>query len=173
MDILPPHLQKRVAYYINCPFCGFAFMISFSLEIISGLYIKNDFFSRFYLINFREKGREEEKHQCMVASHAPPTGGLARNPGMCPDWELLGAQSTEPHQPGRFIFFMSVYWFRASYNLLTSPLQMDSYVFSFLVFRNNAGVKRKGSKDSLSLKHCNNKASYVILTQRIMCQLRS
>ena len=24
----------------------------------------------------------------MVASHAPPTGDLAYNPGMCPDWEL-------------------------------------------------------------------------------------
>ena len=38
----------------------------------------------------------------------PPTGDLARNPGMCPDWESnwwpFGAQastqSTEPHQPG-------------------------------------------------------------------------
>ena len=37
----------------------------------------------------------------------PPTGDLAHNPGMCPDWELnlrsfgLQAldQSTEPHQP--------------------------------------------------------------------------
>ena len=36
-----------------------------------------------------ERGREgeREKHQCVVASHAPPTGDLARNPGMCPDWE--------------------------------------------------------------------------------------
>ena len=38
----------------------------------------------------------------------PPTGDLACNPGMCPDWELnqrpsvsqASAQSTEPHQPG-------------------------------------------------------------------------
>ena len=38
----------------------------------------------------------------------PPTGDLALNPGMCPEWELnhqpLGlqarAQSTGPHQPG-------------------------------------------------------------------------
>ena len=37
-----------------------------------------------------------------------PTGDVAPNPGMCPDWELnqrpfslqAGAQSTEPHQPG-------------------------------------------------------------------------
>ena len=38
----------------------------------------------------------------------PPAGDLACNPGVCPDWELnrpplgsqVGAQSTEPHQPG-------------------------------------------------------------------------
>ena len=64
------------------------------------------------LFIFRERGREEEregeKHQCVVASHVPPTGDLAHNPGMCPDWEsnqrLFGlqasTQSTEPHQPG-------------------------------------------------------------------------
>ena len=27
------------------------------------------------------------KHQCVVASRAPPTGDLACNPGTCPDWE--------------------------------------------------------------------------------------
>ena len=27
----------------------------------------------------------------MVASHAPPTGDLARNPGMCPDWKSNGS----------------------------------------------------------------------------------
>ena len=44
----------------------------------------------------------------MIASHVPPTGDLAHNPGLCPDWELnwrpvvsqAGTQSTEPHQPG-------------------------------------------------------------------------
>ena len=49
-------------------------------------------------------GRKGEKHQCVVASHAPPTGDLTCNPGMCPDWESnwgpfgsqAGAQSTEP-----------------------------------------------------------------------------
>ena len=46
-----------------------------------------------------------EKHQ-LVASCAPPTGYLAHNPGMCPDWESnqgtfslwYNAQPTEPHQ---------------------------------------------------------------------------
>ena len=61
-----------------------------------------------FLERGREGEREGEKHQCVVASHTPPTGDLAHNPGMCPDWELnwrpfgsqASAQSTEPHQPG-------------------------------------------------------------------------
>ena len=36
----------------------------------------------------REGEREEEKYQCVVASHVAPTGDLAHNPGMGPDWEL-------------------------------------------------------------------------------------
>ena len=42
---------------------------------------------RFYLYTFLERGKEEEregeKHQCVVASHVPPSGDLAHNPGMC------------------------------------------------------------------------------------------
>ena len=61
---------------------------------------------------FRERGkegeREGEKHPGVVASGMPPTGDLARNPGMCPDWESkqrpfgsqVRTQSTELHQPG-------------------------------------------------------------------------
>ena len=56
----------------------------------------------------KKEGRKRGKHQCVVASCVPPTGDLACNPGMCPDWELsqrlfgsqASAQSTEPHQPG-------------------------------------------------------------------------
>ena len=70
----------------------------------------------FYLFIFREKGREGEregeKHQCVVVSHAPPTGDPSHNLDMCPDWELnhrpfgsqAGTQSTEPHQPGLNIY---------------------------------------------------------------------
>ena len=58
----------------------------------------------------REGEREGEKHQCVVASHAPPTGDLAHNPGMCLDWESnwqpsgsqASAQSTELHHRGYF-----------------------------------------------------------------------
>ena len=50
----------------------------------------------------------------MVASHAPPTGDLAHNPGMCPDWEWnlalqADTQSAETHQPGHIysnLFFL-------------------------------------------------------------------
>ena len=63
------------------------------------------------LFIFRERGREGEregeKNQCVVASPTPPSGNLAHNSGMCPDWELnqqpralqASTQSTEPHQP--------------------------------------------------------------------------
>ena len=69
------------------------------------------FFLRFYFYYlFLERGREQggEKHQCVVASRTPPTGDLAHNPGLCPDWESnwrpfglqAGTQSIEPPQPG-------------------------------------------------------------------------
>ena len=49
-------------------------------------------FKRFYLFIFRERGRdgerEGEKHQCVDAFPVAPTGDLACNPGICPDWEL-------------------------------------------------------------------------------------
>ena len=56
----------------------------------------------------REKEREREKRHCVVASHVSPTGNLARNSGICHDWELnwrpfgsqASTQSTEPHQTG-------------------------------------------------------------------------
>ena len=73
------------------------------------------YFLRFYLFIFRERGREkeQEEHQCVVASQAPPTGDLAHTPSMCPDWEVnpqpfvlqAHAQSTELHQPGQMWVF--------------------------------------------------------------------
>ena len=80
------------------------------------------FFKRFYLFIFRQRGSggeiEGEIHHCVVASHMPLTGDLARTPGMYPDWESnqrpfglqAGVQSTEPHQPGWIVFliFLSV-----------------------------------------------------------------
>ena len=71
------------------------------------------YFLRFYLFNFRERGREgevegeNEKGKCVVASRIPPAGLLVHNPGLFPNWELnplpfglqAGTQSTELHQP--------------------------------------------------------------------------
>ena len=72
------------------------------LSPFRSLFLKKDFIYLFYF------QREGKKHQCVVASGMPPTGGLACNPGMCPDWESnqqpfglqAGAHSTEPHQLG-------------------------------------------------------------------------
>ena len=64
----------------------------------------------------RKEGRKGEKHQCVVASCATPTGVPACNPGMCPDRESnqrpfgyqVGAQPTEPHQAGLFSILIFV-----------------------------------------------------------------
>ena len=50
----------------------------------------------------------------MVASHVPPAGDLALNPGVCLDWESnwqpFGSQarheSTELHQPGLRLYLL-------------------------------------------------------------------
>ena len=87
----------------------------FYLYLVDVIDHMNCFFNRLYLFIFRERGRwgrdgerEGEKHKCVVASHMAPTGYLACNQGMCPDWESnqrpLGlqahTQSTESNQPG-------------------------------------------------------------------------
>ena len=64
-----------------------------------------------------EGEREGGNHQCVVGSHAPPTGELAHNTG--PDWESnwwslglqAGTQSTEPHQPGHYFLSKQVVLF--------------------------------------------------------------
>ena len=68
------------------------------------------------LFIFRERGKEGEKegekNQCVVASCKTPTGDLACNPGLWPDWESnqqpfgsqVGTQSPEPHQPAQHVF---------------------------------------------------------------------
>ena len=70
------------------------------------------------LFIFQQRGRkgerESKKHPCVVASHVPPPGDLACNPGLCPDWKSnqrpfgsqAGTQSTELHQPGLFLIFL-------------------------------------------------------------------
>ena len=74
-------------------------------------------FLKILFIILRERGKEGEregrKHQCVVASCAPPTGDLVCNPSMCSDWDLNwqlfgsqpGTQSPEPYQPGLYILY--------------------------------------------------------------------
>ena len=45
-------------------------------------FLLNKEFIYLFLERGREGEREGEKHQCVVASHVPPTGDLACNPGM-------------------------------------------------------------------------------------------
>ena len=83
---------------------------SLPLKLFPSLLSLFFFFKDF--IYFRQRGREGErtgeKHQCVVAFGVPPNEDLARNPGLCPDWESnqrpSGSQAcappTEAHQPG-------------------------------------------------------------------------
>ena len=104
------------------------------------------FFLGFYLFIFRqrgrERGREGKKHQCVVASHAPPTGDLGRNSGTCPDWKSnqrpLGSQartqSTKPHQPRLYSPSFSTLKFLIT-NTSIHPVTNSSYFFRhFQVF---------------------------------------
>ena len=95
--------------------------------------VAKNFFNHFFknLFIFREKKgegkREEEKHQCVAASCTPPTGDLACNPGLCPDWESnwqpfgsqAGPQPTEPHHPGLLLFFLIVVKIHIRFAILT------------------------------------------------------
>ena len=56
-------------------------------QLVKTVFLFIFFKDLFILDRGREGEREGEKHQCVVASHVPPTGDLAQNPGMCPDWE--------------------------------------------------------------------------------------
>ena len=60
------------------------------------------------------RGREGETEGEKSSLTHPPTGDLAYNAGMCPDWESnkrpfgsqVSTQSTEPHQPGLFFLLL-------------------------------------------------------------------
>ena len=82
------------------------------------------FFLKIFIfrVRGREGEREGEKHHCVVASLVPPTGYLACNPGMCPDWESnqrpfgsqASTQSPQPHRPGPVLLLRSWYVFTLS-----------------------------------------------------------
>ena len=101
---------------------------------ISFLFLKVLFFN-LLLESFgkAEKGRETLMYERNGSDcHTPPTGDLACNPSMCPDWESnqwpfgsqAGTQSTEPYQLGREkLVFLSITgcagWWRGGH--LQSP----------------------------------------------------
>ena len=101
-------LEKCLFRYFAYFLIGLFVFLEWS-RVSSFFFLKILFIYLFILESRGEREREGEKHQCVVASWAPPTGGLACNPCMCIDWESnwwpfssqAGTQSTKPHQPGR------------------------------------------------------------------------
>ena len=79
-----------------------------------------------YLFLQRREGKEKEreKHQCVVASRAPPTGDLACNPGTCPDWESnqwplgsqTGTQFTEPPAEAKIVLNWKKYSLKSHFS---------------------------------------------------------
>ena len=118
------HFWFSNAHPINfkCPHLEFTRHTKFPISLLSNLISYFSFFKKhfIYLLLQRGGGREKERERNsnvwkihpLVASHTPPTGDLAHNPGMCPDWESnqwpfslqAGTESTEPHQPGLSYF---------------------------------------------------------------------
>ena len=111
------------------------------------LFIYFLFLKKFLFIYFRQRGkkreREGEKHQCVVASCAPPTGNLARNPSMCPDWELnrqpfglqASPQSTEPQHPGLILnlLILFTYIYKITISVLHSHITLYNCIHTFHV----------------------------------------
>ena len=114
----------------------------------------------------RGEGREKERERNInvwLPLTRLPTGDLARNPGMYPDWEsnqwpfgsYASTQFIEPHQPGpvpndfmyisRMVSMLSVY--SGHWPLLTKhKLKRDSWAKEWLVhteakFRGNRGTR--------------------------------
>ena len=103
-----PLLRRLVLNPLNYTSQGYFFFLFFFVFLKDFIYL------------FLDRGeewreREGEKHQCVVDSPTPCAGDLAYNSGTCPDWEWnwlpfglqTGIQSTEPHQPGPFLFFFN------------------------------------------------------------------
>ena len=123
---------------------GVRLMLSASLSLCLSfliVFFLKLFLKRFYLFLFRQRRREGEregeKYQCVIANHMPLTGDLASNPGMCPDWESnqwpfgsqVGAQSTEPHQPGPSTFLKDAWVLTLT--ILWSNTMLYSWLLSF------------------------------------------
>ena len=111
-------------HFLLSPFFGFFFGLPFPVSylkitlLLYFLIFVKDFYLFIYFYTEGKGEREGGKHHCVVASCMPPTGDLACNPGMCPDWEWnewpfgspASTQSTETYQPDlfSFLFFFSL-----------------------------------------------------------------
>ena len=81
------HMHGLLCFFNLLPL-GRCSSTSLSLTTWARLFYFIIFQDFIYLFLDRREGRwEGGKHQWVVACHAPPTGDLACNPGMCPDWE--------------------------------------------------------------------------------------
>ena len=105
------------------------------------LYIFGQFYFKKYFIYLilergKERERDREKHQCVVAPPMPPTGDLAGNPNTCPDWEsnlcFTGWSSVHWATPARVLFgqfytwvFYSFCWYKWNRFL--------NFTFAFLI----------------------------------------
>ena len=76
------------SHYTFIYICIFSESLESDVETLShfAIFFKKDFIYLF-LRRGKEGERKGEKHQCVLASHVSPTGDLALNLGMCPDWE--------------------------------------------------------------------------------------
>ena len=88
-----------------------AYILHMSISIIVYLHLLHFLKHFIYLFLERGEGREKERERNInvcLPLECDPTGDLARNPNLCPEWELnqrllcsqAGPQITQPHQPG-------------------------------------------------------------------------
>ena len=91
MDFWPTPQNYHMLYYKDSQ----NFTCSTHLPVISQTLFFFFNASFFCLFSERDEGREKERERNIVvpelhhsiSSHTAPTGDLAQNPGMCPDWE--------------------------------------------------------------------------------------
>ena len=130
--------------------CIFLFQLVFSyssdkfaeVKLLDHMVVSFLFFKKI-LFMFRERGKEEEreakKHQCVVASCAPPTGDLACNPGIAltGNWTgdpsvLRPALSPLSHtSQGEFLIFWGA---SILFSTVTAPLYIPKNSAQRLVF---------------------------------------